>query len=72
MSHWQVTFKSAAGQVVTFGVEAPDETSAFQRALPKVPFYPFDKFCVVEIPPLCAKHGVRHDCGNSGAHSETG
>jgi hypothetical protein len=61
MSHWQVSFTSATGQVMSFGLEAPDEASAFQRALAKVPFTP-DTFSLAEIPPLCAKHRVRHDC----------
>lgn len=61
MHNWQVTFTSAAGQVMTFGLAAPDETSAFQHALVKAPFTPA-KFAVIEILPLCAKHRVRHDC----------
>ena len=50
MSNWQVTFASAAQQTMTFSVEASDGTSAFQRALAKVPFTP-DRYSVVEIPP---------------------
>jgi hypothetical protein len=61
MSYWQVTFRSAAGQVVILGLEAPDETSAFQRALTRTPFTP-DTFHLTEIPPPCTKHRVRHDC----------
>ena len=61
MSNWQITFRSGAGQVITFGLEAPDETSAFQRALLKAPFAP-DTFSLAEIAPLCARHRVRHTC----------
>lgn len=61
MSHWQATFTSVTGQVMSLGLEAPDETSAFQRALAKVPFTP-DTFSLTEIRPLCAEHRVRHHC----------
>lgn len=61
MNHWQVTLTSAAGQVMTFGLQAPDETSAFQRALVRIPFAP-EKFTVVPVAPRCQRHRVRHDC----------
>jgi hypothetical protein len=61
MAQWQVTFTSAAGQVMTFGLKAPDETSAFQRGLREAPFTP-EKFSVTEIQPPCQLHGVRHHC----------
>jgi hypothetical protein len=61
MNNWQVTFTSSSGQVVTFGLKAPDTTSAFQRALLKAPFHP-DRYSLTEITPLCAKHHVRHAC----------
>lgn len=65
MSHWQATFTSVTGQVMTLGLEASSETSAFQRALAKVPFTP-DTFSLTEIRPLCAEHRVRHDCPHHG------
>lgn len=61
MSYWQVAFTSAAGQVMFLGLEAPDETSAFQLALARAPFTP-DTFSLTEVPPRCLKHRVRHDC----------
>lgn len=70
MRNWQVTFTSATRQVMILGLEAPDETSAFQRALAKAPFTP-DTFSLAEIPPLCVRHRVRHDCPPS-TNPETG
>jgi hypothetical protein len=61
MSNWQITFTSGAGQVMTFGLEAPDKTSAFQHGLLKIPFIP-ERFSIAEIKPLCARHHVRHNC----------
>lgn len=64
VTYWQVTLESAAGQFMTFGLEAPDRESAVQRALARapeswaVPVSPSAR----EIPPLCAKHRTRHSC----------
>lgn len=64
VSYWQVTLKSGAGQSMTFGLEAPDKASAFQRALSRAPgsWEVPVSFSITEVPPLCAAHQVRHAC----------
>jgi hypothetical protein len=64
MSYWQVTATSAAGQEMTFGLEAPGADEAEQTARSRLAFAPA-AMILKEIPPPCRAHGVRHHCTSS-------